>query len=96
MIELEEFFREQNLSSSFEGKFDLMHCILNSITENQQQPKEKPVDSNTFLSISETSTKEEFSKALQRFSMLNNVNGRGINNLLSTCSKSGLAFTYRR
>jgi hypothetical protein len=32
--------------------------------ENPQQSKKKPVDSNTFLSISETSTKEEFSKAL--------------------------------
>jgi hypothetical protein len=83
MIQLEEFFREQKLSSSFEGEFDLMHSILSSITENQQQPKKKPVDSNTFLSISETSTKEDFSKALQRFSMLNNVNARGINNLLS-------------
>jgi hypothetical protein len=29
MTELEKLIREQNLSSSFEGEFDLMHSILN-------------------------------------------------------------------
>jgi hypothetical protein len=82
-LELEELLRVQKQSKSFEGDFDLMFIIWDSVMKSQKQLKQKPDDKNSFLSLSQTSTKEEFSKALKRFSILNNVNGNGINHLLA-------------
>jgi hypothetical protein len=72
-----------NNSKSFEGEFNLMECISIFLKKNNLPKKLKPDDSDTFLSSSKNSTKEAFSKDLKKFSITHNVNGDGLNSLLS-------------